>query len=147
MIYEGIPMGELNLDSTCLETAANAIYAGMLCQISSAGAVLVGSDATSAPVAIDAPIYGICADDKDDIIASGKVTVYTTMGKYSSDQMTTAAQSLNENDLISIGVGAGDNCLVDAATSSNYACGYVTKVYSADDPWIEFMLTGPFIAP
>lgn len=147
VIYEGIPAGELNLDATCLSTAANAIYAGMLCQLSSSGDVLAGSDATAAPVGLRGNlVYGIVADDKDDIIASGKITVYVTPGKYASDQLTTLAMALNEGDEITIGVGAGDNCLIDASTTGAYAYGHVTKAYTTANPWMEFMFTGPFVS-
>jgi hypothetical protein len=148
-IYESIPAGELRLNLDARDTAGNNIVGGTVAILDADGEVAAGDalDTVSLPAgsAVDPAVtipYGIVADDKDDLIASGKITVYFTEGKFASDQWvaTTPATELAANTALSYTSTAGNTLKLYPAASGDYILGFVTKAPSAEDPMMEFVL-------
>ena len=137
VMYEGsaIP-GIKNVNATDLQTST--IEPGKVCVLKTSnctlpkvGEVFFGTG--SLVNTTDAP-FGLCADFKQDVIASGKVSVYNTPGMYKTDQVN---GSPAKGDILSFD---GNGKLQTAAASSNkFIVGICTEAKDSSG-MIEFFL-------
>jgi predicted RecA/RadA family phage recombinase len=128
--YEGLIDGTMNVMASELGNPAKNIVAGRICVLSGADAgtvqcddIVVGGE--------DVP-YGLLADGKEDIVASGKVTVYLD-GVFYTDQVD--ATSIVKGSLLSFDA---DGILVIAA-SGDYIVGTALEEV-ADNGMLLFKL-------
>ena len=88
VIYEGQIDGTYNADPLALVAATNVIVPGKVCCFTKTGSSAAKTVYFETMVAgTDLPA-GIVADSTQDVIASGKVSFYTTQGTYKTDQVS-----------------------------------------------------------
>jgi len=127
--YEGLIDGTKNAVAAELTSASAEIVPGRICVLTGAGAGNVKC-ATLTP-ASDTP-YGLVADYKADVIASGKITVYLD-GVFFTDQTSGVIAKGNLLTFTSAG-------LVKAVTGgAEYVVGVCTDAASGDN-FIEMKL-------
>lgn len=121
--YEGLIDGTKNALAAEIASAAAEIVPGRICCIASdAGAGYVQCASTLVP-ATDKP-YGLIADYKADVIASGKVTVYLD-GVFHTDQISGTPA---KGDLLSF-TATG---LIKTAGSGEYVVGICVEAAGGD---------------
>ena len=120
LVYEGMVAGTKNVSSTDLST--NAIVSGRICVLT--GAPVGGVKLASLLATRDKP-FGLIADDKEDVVASGKVSVYFTPGLYKTDQHNGPAKGA----LLTFDT---DGTLKAVGSSTEYVVGMCTEAAGSD---------------
>jgi hypothetical protein len=128
VVYEGSAIaGIKNVTSRTLQHANVVVEPGRICTLSHAAGPAVqpgyvyfgGGDLDTTA---DKP-FGLCADYKQDVIASGKVSVYNTPGLYKTSMHNSPAKG----DVLTFDV---DGLLTTVSGNSEYIVGICTE--SAD---------------
>ena len=137
VVYEGMIAGTKNVDSTELASANCSIIAGRICVLDKSGTKAAGTvyfgiaGGTTLVNTTDMP-FGLCADYKEDVIASGKVSVYFTPGLYLTDQIQAGIVKGSPLTFYTDGT-------LMVAVATNYIVGICTEA-AGDDGFIEMYL-------
>lgn len=126
LVYEGVVAGTKNAIASSI--TAGAITAGKICCLSAAGEVKFAS----LTPASDKP-FGLVADDTEDVVASGKVSVYFTPGLYKTNQ---TSSTIAKGDLLTFHT---DGSLKTVTGKAGYVVGICTEA-AGSDGMIEMML-------
>lgn len=135
VIYERIPSGVFALDSALLDDPAVDFEGGRLFHLSAEGFVTL-ADGTK-------PVFGVGADSKADVLASGKVTVYFSGGLYLTDAFDSAGTYALNDRLKAGAVGGAKGFFLrwdPAVDSPADVVGVVTKVPTTSDPFLGVKL-------
>ena len=137
VVYEGIIAVVKNVDSSELASATAEIIPGRICCLEldatkAANTVYFGDSAGTTLLKTRDMPFGLCADYKDDVIASGKVSVYFTAGLYLTDQVSGTPTKGNPLTFDTDGK-------LKTAVGGDYLVGICTEA-AGDDGFIEILL-------
>ena len=136
LVYEGIVSGTKNVSTQAFSKTSIEIVAGRICCLTNIpGTITAGLVRFSAFLNTTHKPFGLVADNKEDTISSGKVSIYFTPGLYKTDQISGI---IIKGDLLTY---TSDGLLV--AMSGQGANAYIVGICTeaADvDGMIEMML-------